>query len=124
MLAGPVLVVEDNALNMKLVTLVLGGAGIETVEAVDAKEALAALERLTPSLILMDLQLPDHDGIALTRQLKDNPRFASLPIVAVSGFSMQRDEAEALAAGCCAFMAKPIDNDGLVDLVRRFALEA
>lgn len=112
-----VLVVDDHPANTKLVTFVLQARGLKVVAAASAEEALGVLATQTPALILMDVQLPGTDGLELTRQLRTDPRFADLPIVAVTAYAMARDEQAAYAAGCNAFVSKPIDTRALGDLV-------
>jgi len=119
-----VLVVDDHPANTKLVTFVLQARGYVVVSAASAEEALTELEREVPALILMDVQLPGTDGLELTRRLRTDDRFASLPIVAVTAYAMARDEQAAYAAGCNAFVSKPIDTRALGELVGRLLREA
>lgn len=105
-----ILVVEDNPLNLKLATVLLKTAGHEVVPAFDAAEAEEALARGAPDLILMDLALPGKDGYSLTRELRQRPSTAEVPILAVTSFAMKGDEERALEAGCSAYLAKPIDG--------------
>lgn len=104
-----VLLVEDNALNAKLVVFLLEAAGHEVKVATHAKEALTMLTGRLPDLILMDLQLPEVSGYDLTRQLRSAPATANLLIVALTAFAMTGDEAKALEAGCDAYVTKPVD---------------
>jgi CheY-like chemotaxis protein len=105
-----ILVIEDNPLNLKLASVLLRTAGHEVVPAYDAEEAEAALARGVPDLILMDLGLPGKDGYSLTRELRQRPATASVPILAVTSFAMKGDEEKALEAGCTGYLAKPIDG--------------
>lgn len=116
-----VLVIDDHPANTKLVTFVLQARGLAVVTAASAEEALTVLEREVPSLILMDVQLPGTDGLELTRRLRADPRFADVPIVAVTAYAMARDEQAAYAAGCNAFVSKPIDTRALGELVLKLA---
>ena len=111
------LVVDDNPQNLKLARVLLTGEGYEVEVATDAEEALRVLDRFTPRLILMDLQLPGMDGLALTRQLKADPKHRDIVIVALTAYAMKGDEEKALAAGCDGYVAKPIDTDGLPKLI-------
>lgn len=117
MSAPYVLVVDDHPVNCKLVTYTLEARGIATRSAKDAAEALAAVEREAPAVILMDVQLPGVDGLTLTRQLRADARFAQVPIVALTAYAMASDERAARDAGCDAFMSKPVDTRALGDLV-------
>ncbi len=105
-----ILVVDDNALNLKLVRFLLVKRGYRVRTAVDAGEALSALAAQIPDLILMDLQLPGIDGLELTRRIRERPELRDLPIVAVTASAMRGDEERALAAGCNGYVAKPIDT--------------
>ena len=113
-----VLVVDDHPLNTKLVSFVVRSRGMDVVTAASAVEARAALARALPALILMDVQLPEVDGLTLTRELRTNTRYAAVPIVAVTAYAMERDRLAAIDAGCDAFVSKPIDTQALGDLVR------
>lgn len=108
-----ILIVDDNPANLKLARVVLEDAGYVVATAVDAAEALATLERSCPQLILMDIQLPDLDGLELTRRLKADARFAGIAIVALTAYAMKGDRAKALDAGCDGYITKPIDVDEL-----------
>jgi two-component system, cell cycle response regulator DivK len=114
-----VLLVEDNETNQMLTMAVLQRDGYRVEVAATADEALAVLKAGKPDLILMDVQLPGKDGLALTRVLKKNPDTASIPVVAMTAHAMSGDEALALAAGCAGYIAKPIDTRSLGDEVRR-----
>ncbi len=118
-----VLVVDDNPTNLKLVTDVLGFEGHRMVTARDAKEARGAVQCSPPDLILMDIGLPDMDGLTLTKLLKSEPQTNHIMIVALTAFAMRGDEEKAIAAGCDGYMIKPIDTRRLpgqvADLLRR-----
>jgi len=108
--ARSILVVDDNPSNLKLFTYLLALPGYEVTTAACAEEALRALERIVPHLIIMDLQLPDVDGLTLTRQLKATPSMRGVPIVAVTASAMKGDEEKALAAGVDGYMSKPVEK--------------
>ena len=116
----PILVVDDNPTNLKLLRVLLGGQGFEVRTAGDASEALQALSSFTPRLILMDLQLPGMSGLDLTRQLKSDPKTSGIIIVALTAFAMKGDEERALDAGCDGYIAKPIDTRTLPQRVRQY----
>jgi two-component system cell cycle response regulator DivK len=113
----PLLVVDDNPANLKLlrVTLQLGGFEVRTAE--DAEEALQVLASFRPRLILMDLQLPGMDGLDLTRRLKADPATRDVIILAVTAYAMKGDDEKARAAGCDGYVTKPIDTQTLTALV-------
>lgn len=105
-----VLVLDDNQINLKLVTTVLRADGFAVRSASDAASALAAIREDPPALLFTDVQLPDIDGLELTRRLKANPATRQIVIVALTAFAMQSDREAAIAAGCDGFIPKPIDT--------------
>lgn len=112
-----ILIVDDNAQNLKLARVILSTAGYEVKTAKDAEEAVETLPAFSPALILMDLQLPGMDGLELTRRLKSDPARAHILIVALTAYAMKGDEEKARAAGCDGYITKPIDTDALPRLV-------
>src|SRR3982750_3203277 len=119
-----ILVVEDNQANQMLARAVLELDGFEVRVAGSAEEARAELRASTPSLILMDVQLPGEDGLSLTRELKADPSTASIPVVALTAHAMAGDRALAVQAGCRGYIAKPIDTRTLGSEVRPHIAEA
>jgi two-component system cell cycle response regulator DivK len=116
----PILVVDDNPLNLKLTRLVLTGEGYEVHEAQDSREALEALERVHPRLILMDIQMPGVDGLELARRLKSNPATRDVPILALTACAMRGDEQRAYQAGCDGYISKPIDTRQMPEVIRSY----
>jgi CheY-like chemotaxis protein len=115
-----ILIVDDNAINLKLLRLTLKVEGYDVQTAVDAEQALSVLAVFRPRLVLMDLQLPGMDGLDLTRRLKADPVTRDAIIVAVTAYAMKGDEQRALDAGCDGYVTKPIDTRTLPDIVARF----
>ena len=109
MASGSILIVEDNQINAMLAEVLLSAEGHDVRIAVDAKEALTMLDTFQPKLIIMDIQLPGIDGLELTRQLKSDPRYKNITIIAVTAYAMKGDREKALAAGCDEYIPKPID---------------
>lgn len=107
------LVVDDAPLNLKLLRVVLASHGYAVTTAESAEDALATLASAVPRLLIVDLRLPGMDGLTLVRQLRAQPRFGDLVIVAVTASAMKGDEAVALAAGCDSYITKPIDTRAL-----------
>lgn len=105
-----ILVIEDNQLNMKLIKSLLGLGGHRVLEAMDAESGIQLLREHTPDLILMDIQLPGMDGLDATRQIKNDRELKNLPVVALTSYAMRVDEQKAIEAGCCGYIAKPIDT--------------
>jgi CheY-like chemotaxis protein len=112
-----VLLVEDHPMNRKLFRDILGFQ-FDVVEAESAEDARVYLRSVTPSLILMDIQLPGMDGITFTRELKADPQTASIPVVAVSAHAMRQDIENARNAGCVDYITKPITDDPFAFLER------
>ena len=103
-----ILVIEDNAANMKLACLLLRNAGHSVLCAVDAEIGLTLASANQPDLILMDLQLPGMDGLAATAVLKQDRATAAIPIIALTALAMKSDREKSQAAGCDAYIAKPL----------------
>jgi two-component system, cell cycle response regulator DivK len=115
-----ILIVEDNDKNAKLVRDVLQFKGFRTLEAATAADGIALARAEGPDLILMDIQLPDMDGVTAVERLKAEARTASIPIVALTALAMASDRERFLAAGFDGYLAKPIDIKNFPDEVRRF----
>ena len=115
-----ILIVEDNEKNMKLVRDILRHNGHATVEAVtgEAGVALALSER--PDLILMDIQLPDIDGIEALRRIRAEPAIDAIPVIAVSASVMPDDQQKIITSGFDAFVTKPINLKQFLETVKRF----
>ena len=121
MSAAQVLVVEDNAKNMKLFRDVLAATGFRTLGATTGAEAVALAGAHLPDLVLMDVQLPDFDGVEALARLRADDRTASIPVMAVTAQAMRGDRERFLAAGFDAYVAKPVDVVELVALVKRLS---
>jgi CheY-like chemotaxis protein len=114
-----VLVVEDFEDNRFMMRRLLEMSGYRVVEAVNGNQAVDAAAREQPDIILMDLSLPQLDGLAATRRIREQQGTRRVPIVAVSAHDSADFHAEALAAGCNEYVTKPIDFDQLVNLLSR-----
>src|SRR5205807_5973224 len=99
MAGAPILIVDDNPVNLKLVRVLLATEGYDVRTAADAEEAVAVLQTFRPRLILMDIQLPGMDGLELTRRLKSDPATRDAIVVALTAYAMKGDEERALGAG-------------------------
>ncbi len=113
-MAGRILVVDDNLVNLKLACVVLEAEGYAVDRATSAEEALQVMRRVPPDLILMDVALPGRNGLELTRELKADPLTRPIRIIALTAFAMRGDEQRILAAGCDGYISKPIDTHRLV----------
>jgi two-component system cell cycle response regulator DivK len=103
-----VLIVEDNATNLRLATFLLQSAGHTVLSAPDAEAGLTLARSEQPHLILMDIQLPGMDGLKATAQLKADPATRAIPVIALTALAMKGDEERIRAAGCDGYIAKPM----------------
>lgn len=116
-MSATVLVVEDNALNLKLVRDVLGHAGYRVLEAGDAERGIALARQEAPDLILMDVQLPGIDGVEALARLRADPVTSSIPVVALTALAMKEDRERCLAAGFDGYLEKPVSVPALAGQV-------
>ncbi len=115
-----ILYVEDNADNRMLIRRLLMAEGFALVEAENAEQMWALLQQHHPDVILMDLHLPGVDGFTLTRQVTSDPRYADIPVVALTADVLRDTPQKCRDAGCVGYITKPIDVDTFVDQLRRF----
>jgi two-component system cell cycle response regulator DivK len=115
-----ILIVEDNEKNMKLVRDILRHQGCETIEAVNGLDGVRLAEEQRPDLVLMDIQLPDIDGIAALRRMRADPALDPMPVIAVSASVMPDDQQKIVGSGFDAFVTKPIDLKQFRATVERF----
>jgi two-component system, cell cycle response regulator DivK len=121
---GLILVIEDNAKNLKLVRDVLCHSGYDVIEAGTAEDGIKLAEEQRPGLVLMDIQLPGMDGLEAVKVLKARASTASVPVVAVTAFAMKDDRQRALDAGFDGYIEKPISVQALRAEVRTFLAPA
>jgi CheY-like chemotaxis protein len=114
-----ILVIEDNERNRYLVAFILEKHGYQVVQAQDGRKGVEMAERNKPALILLDIQLPGMDGYAVARELRSNPLFDEVPIVAVTSYAMAGDRERILAAGCNGYIEKPINPETFMDDVEQ-----
>jgi two-component system cell cycle response regulator DivK len=119
-----ILIVEDNELNMKLFHDLLDAHGYRTIQTRNGLDALALAREHQPSLILMDIQLPEVSGLEVTKWLKEDDELRSIPVIAVTAFAMKGDEERIRSGGCEAYVSKPISVMTFLDTVRRFIGDA
>ena len=120
---GKILVVDDNQDSRELVIKILTGKGHQLIEAVDGEDALEKIAAEQPNLILMDISLPKIDGHEVTRRLKQNKKFASIPVIALTAHAMKGDREKALAAGCDDYISKPINVRDFYDRIKVFLMD-
>lgn len=115
-----ILYVEDDANNRLLVRRILLAFGYEVEEATNARDGIAMAEASPPDLILMDISMPDMDGLTATRTIRGIPPIAATPIIALTANAMQGDREMILKAGCDGYISKPIDVDSFVSEIERY----
>jgi CheY-like chemotaxis protein len=114
-----ILVVEDNEMNLDMLSRRLTRQGFEVVSAQDGAAGLARASAEQPQLILMDMSLPVVDGWEATRRLKADPATRAIPVIALTAHAMAEDREKALAAGCDDYDTKPIELPRLLEKIRK-----
>jgi CheY-like chemotaxis protein len=112
-----ILLVEDNEMNLDMLSRRLRRQGYEIVTATDGKRGLTAAQAEAPDLILMDMSLPEMDGLEATRLLKADVNTRHIPVIALSAHAMVSDRHRALEAGCDDYDTKPVDFKRLVSKI-------
>jgi CheY-like chemotaxis protein len=114
-----VLVVDDDARNIFALATILENQDLEVISATNGRQAIEIIES-TPdlSVILMDIMMPEMDGYETMREIRKNPRFRSLPILALTAKAMKGDREKCLEAGASDYVAKPVDTDQLLSMLR------
>ena len=120
MTSPQILVVEDNARNMRLFYDVLQASGYRTLEATTGESAVELALEHAPDLVLMDIQLPDIGGVEALGRLRDDERGAFLPVLALTAQAMEGDRERFLAAGFDGYLSKPVDIPSFVATVKEY----
>jgi len=115
-----ILIVEDNDLNLELVRDLLQVSGYRTLQAMNVADGLAMAAAHHPDLILMDVQLPDSDGVAALERLRTQPGLVLTTVVALTAFAMREDRERLLAAGFDGYVSKPIEIRAFLEQVQQF----
>lgn len=115
-----ILVIEDNAENRELMTYLLQAFGHATTDVIDGEAGLADLARQAPDLIVCDIHLPGIDGYEVARQVRRQPRYGAIPLVAVTALAMVGDRDKVLSSGFDGYISKPIDPRKFVEQVEGF----
>ena len=113
-----ILVVEDQEDNRQIIRDMLSATDYQVTEAENGEEALAAVAKQRPDLILMDIQMPILDGYEATRRIKADPGLRSIPIIAITSYALSGDEQKARAAGCDDYVPKPYSPRQLLAKIR------
>jgi CheY-like chemotaxis protein len=114
-----VLIAEDNAVNRELLRELLEGRGLTVAEACNGEEALDMIEETPPDILLLDLGMPVLDGFAVVRKVRENPRLANLPVLAVTAYAMHGDREKVLSSGFDGYLSKPISSQSLAEELDR-----
>jgi two-component system, cell cycle response regulator DivK len=115
-----ILIVEDQSDSRQIIRDMLAGTDYEIIEAENGEEALAAIAKQRPDLILMDIQLPIMDGYSATRLIKTDPALQSIPIIAVTSYALAGEEEKARTAGCDDYVTKPFSPRQLLAKIRQY----
>ena len=115
-----VLVVEDNALNIKLVRSLLTIHNYGVLEAMDAETGIQLTRKHQPDLVLMGVQLPGMDGLKATQIIKGDPALKDIPVVVLTSYAMQGDEEKAVKAGCTGYITKPLDTKAFLETIDQY----
>ncbi len=115
-----ILVVEDNVTNMYLIRFILEKSGYEVIEAREGAVGVELAIKEKPDLILMDIQLPDIDGLEATKRIRASDTDSEIPIIALTSFAMAGDRERALAAGCTGYIEKPINPETFIAEMEKY----
>ncbi len=115
-----VLLADDQPVGRELVRTALEAVGYEVVEAVDGEDALETARSSAPDLILLDIHMPRRDGISVVKELRSDPRFQTVPILALTATAMKGDRQKGLDAGFTEYLTKPLSLTELRDVIARF----
>ena len=112
-----ILVIEDNAMNMKLMRAILKIGHYRVLEAPDAETGICLARENRPDVVLMDIQLPGMDGLSATRIIKADPDLKEMPIFALTGFAMEDDKKKAIDIGFAGYIVKPFHVNELLETI-------
>ncbi len=115
-----ILIVEDNEINLYLVRFMLEREGYEVIEARDGATGVELAIKEKPELVIMDIQLPDINGLEATRRIRASEADGGIPIVALTSYAMTGDRERALAAGCTGYIEKPIDPENFIAEIEKY----
>jgi len=115
-----ILIVEDNEHNMYLINFILEKNGYETIKALNGEEGIVLAMKEKPDLIIMDIQLPDINGLEVTRRIRKSKADGTIPIIAITSYAMSGDRDKALEAGCTGYIEKPINPDTIMAEIEEY----
>jgi len=115
-----VLVVEDNETNLYLIRFILKKNGFEVIEARKGAEGVKLAVTEKPDLIMMDIQLPDINGLEVTKRIRASDAGSEVPIIALTSYALAGDREKALAAGCTGYIEKPINPETFMAAIKKY----
>ena len=115
-----VLVVDDNEANIHLIRFILEKNGVEVIEARNGAEGVELAVQEKPDLVLMDIQLPDIDGLEATKRIRASDANGNIPIIALTSYAMPGDRERLIAAGCTGYISKPIDVKAFIIEIEKY----
>jgi two-component system cell cycle response regulator DivK len=115
-----VLIIEDNEDNMYMIKFILENNQMEVIMAETGVDGYAKALKERPDLILMDIQLPDINGIEVTKRIRQSSVGNTIPILAISSYAMVGDKQKALSAGCTGYIEKPINPETIMDEIKKY----
>lgn len=118
------LIIEDNDNNMELITFILESAGYKTLRAYSGEEGYNKAISESPDFIILDIQLPDIDGMEVIQKIRAHEKGKSVPTIAMTSYAMSGDREKLLIAGCNAYIEKPIDPDRVISQIEKILLES
>lgn len=113
------LIIEDNEDNMELITLILESNGYRTLKAATGQQGFDMAQAVRPDFIILDIQLPDMNGLTVLRMIRDSKADSAVPVIAMTSFAMAGDCEQLLAAGCTGYIEKPINPGKVVGQIQR-----
>ncbi len=123
-MARKILLVEDNRDTVEMLQMVLEHLGYSFLAATNGKQGLNIAATQLPDLILLDMTLPDMDGIAAARQIRQNPKTQSIPILATTGRASDKDQEECFQNGCNDYLCKPFTNKQLASHIEKLLVQS
>ena len=114
------LVIEDNVDNMELITVILEKNGYKVIKAETGQQGFEMAMEVSPDFIILDIQLPDMNGLKVLQQIRSSKIHGDIPVIAMTSFAMSGDREKVIAAGCNGYIEKPISPRKVIDQIRKF----
>jgi CheY-like chemotaxis protein len=119
-MSSRILIIEDNEQNLYLITFLLEKNKYEVIQARNGRQGIDLAKHVNPTIILLDIQLPEMDGYTVAKELRNNPELADVPIVAVTSYAMIGDRERIIDAGCTGYIEKPINPDTFISQIEEY----